>query len=145
MQNRGVENYWHLLRCKPFKECFVHKQLAECGFETFNPHNSVNPANLRPHKLRPYYPGYLSLKAADCEDINTQTSWLPGSLGLVTFGSEPARLIGNIIDSIRKRINELKPSDPQSILWIKGMRAKVTEGLFSGFEGIFGTHLLGTD
>lgn len=137
---------WYALRSKPRKEEALWGQLLARGFETFYPRLRVHPVNPRARKLAPYFPGYMFVRA-DLGDVGPSTfNYMPFSIGLVSFGGEPAPVSEALIRDLTRRLHEivdaggvlfygLTPGDP---VWIQ-------EGPFSGYEGIFDARLPGSD
>jgi len=141
-----VTERWYALRSKPCKEAIVWRQAQARGFETFYPRLSVKPKNPRARKIRPYFPGYLFVRA-DLDVVGLSTfQYMPYTVGLVCFGGEPAHVPGALIHAIRRRVGEiaeaggelfdgLKPGDP---VWIH-------DGPFTGYEAIFNARLRGIE
>src|SRR4030043_2448686 len=98
--------HWYALRSKPRKEDIVWKQVNERGIEVFYPRLRVNPINPRSRKFRPYFPGYLFIRA-DIDVVGLSTfQWLPPSTGLVSFGGEPSPVPDNLIYAIVQGVEE---------------------------------------
>jgi transcriptional antiterminator RfaH len=106
----------------------------------------VKPVNPRSRKVQPYFPGYLFVYV-DLGVIGLSCiQWMPGGVGLVCFGDEPASVSENLILSIKQKIESLKSVvDAPPIVFRKGDTVKVEEGVFSGYEGIFDVRLTGTE
>ena len=81
---------WYALRTKPRKEPALAQYLRAEGLECFYPQLRVNPVNPRARKTKPYFPGYLFLHTDLVRVGRNRFRWIPGSLGLVRFGGEPA-------------------------------------------------------
>ena len=72
--------------------------------------------------------------------------WMPHTIGLVSFGGEPAVVPANLIHAIGKRVDEINASGgevfdglkPGDIVWIR-------DGPFRGFEAIFDAKLPGSE
>ena len=137
---------WYALRSKPRKEDVVWKQVRDRGFETFLPRLRVNPVNPRARKVKPYFPGYLFVRA-DIEAVGLSTfQWLPHSTGLVLFGGEPAPVPDHLIYAIQKRVAEIAASGGEVFDGLHpGDRVMINYGPFSGYEAIFDTRLPGTE
>ena len=102
-----MAKFWYALRSKPRKEDVVWRQVHVRGYETFFPRLRVNPVNPRARKYKPYFPGYIFVRA-DLEDVGLSVfKWMPHTLGLVSFGGEPAIVPDNLIPAIRSRIDEI--------------------------------------
>ena len=137
---------WYALRSKPRKEDVVWQQVRDRGFETFLPRLRVTPVNPRARKVKPYFPGYLFVRA-DLADVGLSTfQWLPHTTALVTFGGEPAPVPDNLIIAIQKRVAEIAAAGGELFDGLQhGDRILINYGPFSGYEAIFDTRLPGTE
>ena len=98
---------WYAMRSKPRKEDILWRQLRARDIEVFYPRIKVQPVNPRARKVRPYFPGYMFIQT-DLDEAGISTfKWMPHSIGLVTFGGEPAHVPDNLIHAIRQRIEEI--------------------------------------
>jgi transcription antitermination factor NusG len=140
------EDYWLLMQSKPLKEKFLTALLERSGFEIYCPHYPVKPVNPRARKWKPFYPGYLFVHAAnDLEDLS-RLRWIPGSLGLVMFGEEPALVPAGVLAGIRRKVEQMFPAlNATAPDFRPGEPVRVIEGPFRGYEGIFNARLSGSD
>jgi transcription antitermination factor NusG len=136
---------WYVLRSKPQKEEFLYSQLSARGFDVFYPRLCVKPVNPRCRTVRPYFPGYLFVS------VNLQTEgflafhWLPGSLGLVCFGDEPATVPVELINTIQRSVDHANAGFGIQHDFKSGDLVVVREGIFDGYEAIFDTHMPSND
>jgi transcription antitermination factor NusG len=137
---------WYALRSKPRKEEVVWKQVRTQGFEAYFPRLRVNPVNPRSRKLRPYFPGYLFVNA-DLEEVGVSVfQWMPHSIGLVSFGGEPAPVPENLIYTLRKRVEEISAAGGEIFDGLQpGDVVRISDGPFRGYEAIFDTRLPGSE
>jgi transcription antitermination factor NusG len=137
---------WYALRSKPRKEDVVWRQAREQGFEVFYPRLRVQPVNPRSKKVRPYFPGYLFVKA-DLDEVGLSVfQWMPHSVGLVVFGGEPSVVPENLIHAIRQRVEEIAAAGGEVFDGLKhGDTVAIEYGPFEGYEAIFDTRLPGTE
>jgi transcriptional antiterminator RfaH len=143
---------WYVLHSKPHKELFLAGELIARNFEAFCPVLYIKPVNPRSRKIKPYFPGYLFVNL-DLQNTNLSSlSWIPGSIGLVTIGTEPAPVPDELINAIRKKIDAIsaagnKVFDAKDVA--QGLRAGdkvlVEDGPFAGYQGIFDSRLPGSD
>jgi transcriptional antiterminator RfaH len=136
---------WYVLQTKPQKEKMLYEQLRLREIEVYYPSIRVKPVNPRARKFQSYFPGYLFVHV-DLDLVGISAlQWVPGAIGLVNFGGEPASIPESILQTIRFKIekniadeayffNGLKPGDTVSI----------NEGPFSGYKAIFDTRLSGS-
>jgi transcription antitermination factor NusG len=137
---------WYCIRSKPNKEVFLQSQLLASEIETFYPRLRVKPVNPRASKTRPYFPGYLFVNV-DLDKIGPNTlQWMPGALGLVFYGNEPASVQEELINAIRNRVEAVNAAGAQ---WLAGLKAgdpvRVEAGPFAGYEAIFDVRLPGSE
>jgi len=136
---------WYALRSKPRKENVLWRQAQEHGFEVFYPRLRVNPVNPRSQKIKPYFPGYMFVRA-DVESAGLSTfQWMPHSTGLVCFGGEPSVVPENLIHAIRRRVEEIAQAGGEVFDGLKpGDVIHINYGPFEGYEAIFDARLPGS-
>lgn len=141
-----MSSYWYVLRSKPRKEDVVWRQVLASGFETFYPRLRVHPVNPRARKLRPYFPGYLFVRA-DLEKVGMSVfKWMPHTFGLVSFGGEPAIVPENLVHAIRKRVDEINAAGGEVFDGLEsGDVVWIVDGPFKGYEAIFDARLPGSE
>ena len=138
--------HWYALRSKPRKEEVVWKQAREQGLEVCYPKLRVQPVNPRARKVKPYFPGYLFVKA-DLEVTGLSVfQWMPHSIGLVSFGGEPSVVPDNLIYAIRQRVDEIAAAGGEVFDGLKrGDVVKISYGPFEGYEAIFDARIPGSE
>lgn len=138
--------HWYALRSKPQKEELVWKQLISREIECFYPRMRVHPVNPRSRKVKPYFPGYLFIHV-DLEDVGiSPLKWMPHTLGLVTFGDEPASVPDHLIIALNKKIKEINEAGGELFDGLKkGDKIWIHTGPFSGYEAIFDHRLPGKE
>jgi len=136
---------WYALRSKPRKENVLWRQAQEHGFEVFYPRLRVNPVNPRSQKIKPYFPGYMFVRA-DVESAGLSTfQWMPHSTGLVCFGGEPSVVPENLIHAISRRVEEIAQAGGEVFDGLKpGDVIQINYGPFEGYEAIFDARLPGS-
>lgn len=136
---------WYALRSKPRKEDVLWRQLISQGFEAFHPRLRVQPVNPRSRKLRPYFPGYLFVRA-DLDQVGLSVfQWMPHTLGLVSFGGEPAIVPENLIQAIDRRVQEINAAGGEKLAALHhGDAVIIQDGPFHGYEAIFDAQLPGS-
>jgi transcriptional antiterminator RfaH len=137
---------WYALRSTPRKEEVVWKQAHERGFEVFFPRIRVHPVNPRSKKLKPYFPGYLFIRLDLSNSDNSAIQWMPHTVGLVSFGEEPAAVPDHLIQAIQHRIEEIAAAGGEVFDGLKqGDVVRIEHGPFEGYEGIFDARLPGSE
>ena len=84
---------------------------------------------------------------ADIEDVGLSTfQWMPHALGLVCFGDEAAIVPENLINVIRKRVDEIAAAGGELFDGLsQGDQVLISDGPFSGYEAIFDARLPGSE
>src|SRR3990172_1941629 len=137
---------WYCIRSKPNKEEFLCSQLLASEIETFYPRLRVKPVNPRSSKIRSYFPGYMFVNV-DLEKVGSNTlHWMPGALGLVFYGSEPAPVQDELINAIRNRVETANIAAAERLAGLgTGDRVRIGAGPFAGYEAIFDVRLPGSE
>lgn len=137
---------WYALRSKPRKEDAIWRQLRSDGFEVFYPRLKVNPVNPRSRKIKPYFPGYMFVLVNLEETGVSRFQWMPHTLGLVSFGGEPAHVPDNLIVELRRRVLEISEAGGELFDGLKpGDSVRISSGPFEGYEAIFDARLPGSE
>lgn len=141
-----MASHWYALRSKQRKEEAVYQQARELGLEAYYPCLRVNPVNPRACKIRPYFPGYLFVKA-DLDEVGQSTlNFIPYSHGLVSFGGEPAIVPENLIHAIRHRLAEIAKAGGENLDGIQhGDEVEINYGPFEGYQAIFDVRISGSE
>jgi len=138
--------HWYALRSKPNREENLCREARARGHEVFLPRNRVHTVNPRARQVRPFFPGYMFLRA-DLEAIGfSALAWIPYSNGLVMFGGEPAWVPDALIQAIGRRVQELDAAGGETVAGLRrGDRVSIQVGAFAGSEAIFDGRLSGSD
>lgn len=141
-----MSSQWYALRSKTRKEDVVFRQVHEQGTEVFYPRLRVNPVNPRSKKFQPYFPGYLFVHI-DLEELGKSAfRWMPHTLGLVSFGGEPAVVPEHLVYAIRQRVQEIATAGGEVFDGLKqGDVVQIEHGPFEGYEAIFDIRLPGSE
>lgn len=137
---------WYVLRSKSRKEDVVWQQLQTKNIENYYPRIRVHPVNPRARKIKPYFPGYLFIRA-DIDALGISTfKWMPHTLGFVSFDGEPAQIPDLVIDDLKKRIQEINDAGGEVFDGLKsGDKVRIHNGPFSGYEAVFDARLPGQE
>ncbi|GJL57122.1 MAG: transcription antitermination protein RfaH [Nitrospirales bacterium] len=129
---------WYLIHTKARQESSAEMNLRRLGVETFLPcirHSKSGRDKCKADELEPLFPGYLFVRV----DMSTEfrkVAYSHGVLNVVKFGSTPAYVENEIINSIKARGNNGLIILPPSALKM-GETVVVSKGPFRGFEAIF--------
>lgn len=137
---------WYVLRSKPHKEHVLYRQALLGKYDVYYPRLQVTPANSRSRHIIPYFQGYMFVNV-DLEQVGRSVfSWMPFSIGLVTFGLEPARIPEAFIHALRARLEEVDRKGPQTLkTFSTGEKVAIKSGPFEGYPALFDTHIPGRD
>lgn len=141
-----MAKFWYALRSKPRKEEALWHHALEQGMEVFLPRVRVHRVNPRARKLQPYFPGYMFLRADLEESGLSRFQWMPYSVGLVTFGGEPAIVPDHLIYEVRRKVEEIQAAGGEVFAGLNtGDTVRINEGPFKGYEAIFDARLPGNE
>lgn len=142
----SMKTHWYALRSKSRKEEVVWRQIQDRGIEAYYPRLRVQPANPRARKIKPYFPGYLFVRA-DLEELGLFTfQYMPHAIGVVCFGEQPGVVPDALIYELRQHLREVASSEAESFLGLKrGDPLHIHDGPFAGYEAIFDDMLSGKD
>jgi len=137
---------WYAVYSQPNKEDSLWRQLQRRSIEVFYPRIRVKPVNPRSRKIRPYFPRYLFVNV-DLEEIGVSTlQYIPFAVGVVSFGSEPAIVPENLIQSIKQKVEEIDQAGGETFIDLKqGDQIVIDNGPFIGYEAIFDLRLPDSD
>ena len=138
--------FWYALRSKPNKEMPLWHEIRARDLECFYPYLRVKPVNPRSRTILPYFPGYLFLQV-DLEQIGFSIlQWMPFSLGLVSFGGQPAMIPDSLVHAVRQRLEQINATGGEQLPGLKrGEEVVISGGPFSGYEAIFDQSLQGSE
>ena len=142
----ATKEKWYALRVKPHKERTVSQQLQSWDVGIYCPLVRVKPKNPRAAKKKPYFPGYLFVHI-DLESVGTNAiNWMPGTVGLVSFGGTPAIVPDNLISELQQRLCQIEAEGGLEMVNLEpGDAVRIVEGPFAGYEAIFNMRLPGND
>jgi transcriptional antiterminator RfaH len=146
LQVRCRMTKWYAFQSKFQKESLVCAQLRLRNIEAFFPCLHVRPVNPRSGRTRPYFPGYvfgrLDLEATGSSIVN----WIPGAIGIVSFGGEPAPVPEHLIATLQQHLETINASKAElTESFQSGDLVAIQRGPFAGYEAIFNAHLPGRD
>lgn len=131
---------WYLIHTRPRQERIALENIERQGYGAFLPLMRT-PKRRQGGRLadvvEPMFPRYLFVR------LNTTTdNWRPlhstlGVSALVRFGTEPARVPGDLVELLRGQADEEGIRDIARPAPKPGMRVRIAAGPFAGFEGIF--------
>jgi len=95
---------WYTLYCKPKKENQVNAYLQSKQVTTYYPTLKIKPNKPHASHLRGYFPRYVFIETDLSRVGENALRWIPGTVGLVEFGGEPAVVPETFIADLRRRI-----------------------------------------
>lgn len=137
---------WYVLRSKPNKENFLWEQVLAHQVEVFYPAIRAKVVNPRARKMRPYFPGYLFVRADIRNLAPSFWLWLPGSRGLVSFDDAPATVPDALIAAIRRKVEQINAAGADQAARIQpGESVSIQSGPFAEYDAIFDRCVSGSD
>lgn len=137
---------WYVMHSKPNKEELLFEQLCIRNIEAYYPSIKVNPVNPRSRKRKPYFPGYLFVRVEQ-ENITSSTlRWMPGALGLVDFGNDPAIVPDELVQAICEKVdreNNIRGNYTDTLK--TGDEVTIQSGPFTGYQAIFDSRIPGRE
>ena len=138
-QSEQASLAWYVVHTKPRQEARALTNLMQQGYQCFLPMITLEKLSRGRVSLveEPLFPRYLFI----CLDQGRHgQNWAPirstiGVLGLVTFGSSPAKIESTLIDVLRQQ--EVGLSNTPERLFQKGERLLVSDGAFAGLEAVY--------
>lgn len=142
-----LDSRWYLIQSKARQEDVAEVNLRLLGVETFCPRLRVRELKSTRSKAQSegevLFPGYLFIRV-DMKTGYRKVTYAHGVLRIVKFGTAPAVVEEEIIDSIRERVHNGIFSPPPSASLESGQIVRIDKGPFHGFEAIFEQELNGT-
>ncbi len=135
---------WYLVRSKPRQEGIAAMSLQRWDVETFCPQLKQTKL-IRGKKgtvITPLFPGYLFSKF-DPQREYRKVMYAHGVANIVMFGTIPAKVDKEIVETIRARTHEgfVQLSRPS---FISGQTVQIQEGPLKGLLAVFERELTGT-
>ena len=135
---------WYALRSKPRKELILWRQLENRKLENFFPWVKVTPVNPRSRHLRPYFPGYMFVRADLEQEGQSKFNFMPYAIGLVGFDGNPARVPADFILALKKRMVQIAEAGGEIFYDMnRGDPVWIIGGPFDGYRAIFDARLCG--
>ena len=130
---------WYVIHTKPRQEQRALINLQQQGYQCYLPMIAIEKLSReRLHVIEePLFPRYLFISL---DASRYGQNWSPirstwGVSGLVSFGSEPAKINSGLIDLLRQQEHGLS-EDPQR-LFSTGENLLVAEGPFAGLPAVY--------
>lgn len=136
---------WYIFQSKSRKEDLLYEQLRLREIETFFPVLRVKPVNPRARKVKPYFPGYMFGRVDLREIGRSLVEWIPGAVGLVNFGGDPASVPDHLVITLREHLDRINNANSHGSRYQPGDVVAIREGAFAGYEAIFDVQLPGRD
>ena len=137
---------WYVMHSKPRKEAFLRERLRIQRIEIYLPSMRLTPVNPRARKEQPFFPGYLFIHV-DLEKISiSELRRIPGSIGIVSYGGEPAYVGDTLIRAIQNQVDEINDSTNRYVdRFRSGDLVVINDGPFANYKAMFDCRLSGQD
>ena len=128
---------WYALNTKPHQEYLAQLSLQKLGVETFCPLLKQTKLIRRRRQtvIGPLFPGYLFARF-NLEVQYRAVNYARGVRSVVTFGSDPAIVNEELIQSIQLRLHDGYAA-VQRPSFIRGQTVRIETGPLQGLEAIF--------
>jgi transcription antitermination factor NusG len=138
--------HWYVMHSKPQKEALLRERLRIQRIEAYLPSLRVKPVNPRARKEQPFFPGYLFVHV-DLEKIPiSELRRIPGSIGLICYGGEPAYVGDALIRAIQKQVEDLNDAANNYVEHFRrGDLVVINDGPFATYKAMFDCRLSGSD
>ena len=139
-------NRWYVMHSKPRKEVLLRERLRIQRIEAYLPSIRVMPVNPRARKEQALFPGYLFVHV-DLETVPvSEFQRIPGSIGLVCYGGEPAPIAEALIREIQKQVEEISDLTTNYVDRFRpGDLVVINDGPFANYKAMFDCRLSGSD
>ncbi len=135
----ATDKKWYLIHSKPRQESVARTQLERQGYQIYLPLIRTPRRRLgkRTIRVEPMFPRYLFIRLDTIND-----NWAPirstvGVSNIVRFGTEPAPVPDELVDTIRARDDRSGIQDLPLHEFQPGQVVRIEEGPLMGYEGIF--------
>lgn len=137
---------WYAIQTKSRKEPSVQAALDQAGIEVYCPRirKPLGRANQKSWKVVPLFPGYLFAQFDFGRDY-PRVRWTPGLVRVVMSGGTPLAVTETMLSSVRQMEKEGIRLLLRPVRWKPGVRVRVGQGPFTGFEGQVAATLKGGD
>ena len=134
---------WYVLHSKAHREEALSRHIEAKAVEYYYPRLHVRPVNPRSRRVRPYFPGYLFVRA-DLEALGQGFfQWMPEAVGLVSFGGEPAVIPDQLMQDLRQLLGDVIDAGTEWDDLVPGDPLLINTGPFAGYQAIFDRRLAG--
>jgi transcriptional antiterminator RfaH len=138
--DKPLADNWYVIHTKPRQEQRALSNLENQGYQCYLPMIAIEKLSRerRLHVIQePLFPRYLFISL---DASRYGQNWSPirstwGVSGLVSFGSEPAKINSVLIDLLRQQEQGLS-EDPQCLFSV-GESLLVAEGPFAGLQAVY--------
>lgn len=137
---------WYAIQTKPRKESTVQAALDQAGIEVYCPRirKPIGRAADKSWQVFPLFPGYLFARLDFGRDY-PRVRWTPGLVRVVMSGGTPLAVTDPMLASVREMEKEGIRLLLRPVRWKPGVRVRVGQGPFTGFEGQVAATLKGGD
>lgn len=137
--DKPLAENWYVIHTKPRQEKRALSNLQQQGYECYLPMISIEKLSRERINVieEPLFPRYLFISL---DASRYGQNWSPirstwGVSGLVSFGSEPAKINSILIDLLRQQ-EQVLSEDPQR-LFSAGESLLVADGPFAGLQAVY--------
>ena len=130
---------WYAVMCKPRQEALAETNLANQGYQVFLPRlaTQARRAGKWLETIEPLFPRYLFISPKDERQSLAPVRSTLGVASLVKFGSQPASVPSEVVESLRARHDADTGACASKSLFAPDAPVTFQSGPFAGLEGVF--------
>ncbi len=130
---------WYAVMCKPRQEALAEANLVNQGYKVFLPRlaTQTRRAGKWLATIEPLFPRYLFVSPKDDRQSLAPVRSTLGVASLVKFGSQPASVPSEVVESLRARHDEATGTCASKSLFAPDTPVTFQSGPFAGLEGVF--------
>ncbi len=125
---------WYVVQTKSCKEDFVTTQLADAGFDIFNPKMKSFSIKKDGFTTKPFFPGYVFVHT-DIGTTHRMVKYTRGVLKILAIDNEPIPIDDEAIEIIKQRTNK-EDIIEQTLTLREGVKVRIKKGAFRDLVGI---------
>jgi len=137
---------WYSLRSKPIREELLYKLDSLRGIKIFYPRIRTRVVNPHAQRIKPDFPGYLSVHLEHAQIGDSTSQRIPGTMDLAAFGGEPDCVPDSLVNAIRTGMEDINAAGIENLRAPKsGDSGLLRNRPLAGYEAIFDPRVSGRE
>ena len=130
---------WYLVYSKPSQESVALENLLRQNYRVYLPmlRTPRHQRTARAKSVQPMFPRYLFVHLIDYVDDWGPIRSTRGVMRIIRFGSTPARVPDDFIETLRSREDEHGVHSVPDLRYQPGERVRISDGSMAGYEAVF--------